>query len=486
MIWLGETLAAKLPASMIVYPTKTAASLLAFALLLSGCQQEATERSDDILLVTIDTLRSDFVSAYGYPRKSTPNLDALAEQGALFERHFTTIATTAPAHATMFTGLYAREHGLTKNGQLLGSELPNLPEILNDRGYRTGASIGARILGSKHGFARGFESFDEDFGPTVLRPAGKSGKYERYAESVIDRAIGILEQPDERPLFLWVHLYDPHDPYQPPQPSPLHPERELNFFRKRAEPSAEYNRDILSKMLAGYEAELTYVDGQFGRLLTAWESRATGPDSLVIVTSDHGEGLGEHRYQGHGFLLYEEQVNIPLIIRYQPVIESGLRIASTTSTIDLPATILELIGIGNLPEIKGRSLISLSGASMRNRDAFAERRHFKDTDLQRSDALRKLIKNFARQPIGSVGEKCILVRENWKFVWNDNGRHELFDLAADPREEHNLYADKPERASEMQSAIEQWRKKDSVHSSAVGAEAHADTETEEMLDALGY
>ena len=468
---------------MIAKPSLSITCALLLALFLAACQPE-NRRADDILLVTIDTLRSDFISAYGYPRDSTPQLDALANQGALFERHFTTIATTAPAHATMFTGLYAREHGLKKNGQSLSDELPSLPEILRQKGYRTGASIGARILSSKHGFARGFDSFDEDFGPSVLRPPGKSGKYERYAESVIDRAIDIVLQPDSRPLFLWVHLYDAHDPYQPPQPSPLHPERHLGFFRKRAEPSANYSRELLCKMLAGYEAEVNYVDHQFGRLLEAWDQRPNGPDSLVIVTSDHGEGLGEHSYQGHGFLLYEEQLSIPLLIRHRDRIESGTRITAATSSIDLATTILELVGIGNLPEIRGRSLLSPAGTAPRNRDAYAERRHFKATDIERSDALRKLTKSFPHQPIGSIGEKCALVRDDWKFIWNTNGLHELYDLKGDPGEQRNLLSVELERAKDLQTAIIEWRKKAPI--STPSAEAADDGETKEMLDALGY
>jgi len=468
---------------MSPHPHHLRAGLLALCL-VAACAPEP-ERKPDILLVTLDTLRSDFVSAYGYPRKATPRLDALAAEGALFENHFTTIATTAPAHATLFTGLFAREHGLTKNGQALSEELTALPELLQSEGYRTGASIGASILGSKHGFARGFDEFDEDFGESVLRPAGKSGKYERYAESVIDRAIAIAEAPGEQPLFLWVHLYDVHEPYQPPIASPLEPEQNLKFFRKRAEASKSYDRELLGRMHAGYEAEVFYVDREFGRLLDAWDRRPTGPESLVVVTSDHGEGLGEHDYQGHGFLLYEEQVKVPLILRKRGLLEGGKRVTAYTSMVDLGATMLSLAGFGDLPGFRGQPLIRPPGHSPTNRDIFAERRFFTELDLERSEALRRLTRANPKKPIGSIGEKCVLIRDGWKFIWNESGRHELYSLESDPREERNLLSEEAERAAEMLATLEAWRERKSRVTPASGDDS-PDGATQEMLDALGY
>ncbi len=453
------------------------------ALPLFAACAESSAPQPDVLLVTIDTLRSDFLSTYGYPRKSTPNLDALADQGAVFENHYTTIATTAPAHATLFTGLFAREHGLTKNGQSLSAELTNLPNIFREHGYRTAASIGASILGSKHGFATGFDDFDEDFGESVLRPSGKSGKYERYAQSVVDRAISLAQKPGDRPLFLWVHLYDPHEPYAPPIASPLKPEDNLAFFRKRAEPSKTYNRELLGRMLAGYEAEVYYVDREFGRLLDAWDKRPTGPNSLVVVTSDHGEGLGEHSYQGHGFLLYDEQVRVPLILRLNGRVNAGTRVDAVSSAVDFGATLLELAGIGDLPGFRGRSLFSDSGRLTRSKPVFAERRFFTEMDLERSDALRKLTNTYAERAIGSIGEKCVLIDDGWKFIWNESGRHELYHLVEDSREAANVIAKQAARAAEMLAEIEVWRKRESR---TQADEEPADSETESMLDALGY
>jgi len=470
---------------MSPYLTPTRVGLLSACLcVLPACLPEP-QRKPDVLLITLDTLRSDFISAYGYPRESTPHLDALAEQGALFENHVTTIATTAPAHATLFTGLFAREHGLTKNGQVLSDEFMPLPELLQLAGYRTGASIGASILGSEHGFARGFDDFDEDFGESVLRPAGKTGKYERYAESVVDRAIAIAQKSDARPLFLWVHVYDAHDPYSPPVLSPLEPEKHAKFFRKRAEASEAFDRELLSRMLAGYEAEVYYVDREVGRLLAAWDARPTGPDSLVLVTSDHGEGLGEHGFQGHGFLLYEEQVKVPLILRMRGRIEPGTRVEAATSSVDLAATVFELIGLGDQPSLRGLPLLGPGGHVRAGGDVFAERRFYSDMDLQRSPALRRLTREQADLPIGSTGEKCVLLRDGWKLVWNESGAHELYDLSADPRESDNRFESESERAVEMLSALETWRQRGYRGSAAPDA-AEPDGATKEMLDALGY
>jgi arylsulfatase A-like enzyme len=455
------------------------------SLLLLGCLTSCAPQPDplpDVLLVTIDTLRSDYVSAYGYPRESTPNLDALARDGVLFERHRTNIPTTAPAHATMFTGLFAREHGLEKNGRILPESLSSLPELLNDRGYRTGASIGASVLGSEFGFARGFDDFDEDFGPSVARPAGKSNAYERYAESVVDRAIGIMDKDQQRPLFLWVHIYDPHEPYSPPRLSPLEPEKHLPFFQRRSQPSDAFPKELISKMLVGYEAEIAYVDTEFARLLDAWDQRATGPESLVVVTSDHGEGLGEHSYQGHGFLLYNEQLDVPLIMRMGGRIDPGLRIEGTTSAVDLGATMLQLVGIDEPDLLPGNNLMEPS--SMRSA-VYAERRAFSAGDIERSKPLSLLLENNAGGPLGSIGEKCVLLQEGWKFIWNQNGAHELYAVAKDPKERRNLVGVESERAAGMLAAIEAWRA-DTGQAEAGAASEQMGEVTQEMLDALGY
>lgn len=463
--------------------TRRSPPLFLVALLAVAC---AESRPPDCLLVTVDTLRSDFLSCYGYPRLATPRIDALAEAGALFEQHYTTIATTAPAHATLLTGLYPREHGLLRNGPPLDPDVPYLPEFLQEAGYRTGASIGARVLASRAGFARGFEFFDEDFGESVLKPGGRNAKYERFATSVVDRALEFLERDDGRPTFLWVHLYDPHHPFEPPEPSPLQPNRALEFFAKRAEPSEAFSRSYLATLLAGYEAEVSYTDRQLGRLLDAWDRRDGAPGSLVVLTSDHGEGLGEHMYEGHGFFLYEEQLRIPLVLRMSGRVPAAARVTAATSSVDLPATLLDLLGLP--AALPGRSLRpDLEGeGSEPERMIFAERRAYSDADLERKEALQALRERVSGQPGASSGEKCALVSGDWKLVWNQTGSHELYNLRRDPREALNLVlegTDGVDGAQALLRQVERWRRR-AAQRAPVPDEL--DDETRSMLDALGY
>ncbi len=465
-------------------PSRTSAVLLAGWILGGACAPPAPP--PDLLLVTVDTLRTDFLSCYGYPRQASPTLEALASAGALFEAHFTTIATTAPAHASMFTGLPAREHGLTRNGWSLDEALPSLPAILRASGYRTGASIGARIVGSEYGFARGFDVFDEAFDESVLRPPGKTAKYERYAESVVDRAIAFAEADDGRPTFLWAHVYDPHEPYAAPRVSPLHPPKHLQFFRGRAHGSDLFERGQVARVLAGYEGEVTYADAEIGRLLAAWDARERGPDSLVVVVSDHGEGLGEHSYMGHGFLLYEEQMRVPFLLR-MPGIVPGTRVRSVTSTVDLAATLVDLLGVARPEGLGGESLRPLlDGREDPERAAFAERRTYGEGDLQSRRQLRELVTRHEDEPIGSVGEKCAVVKDGWKLVWNQTGRHELYDLRADPDEAENVLESEPERGSAMLALVRAWRAAGKPARAAGTKPPDETRETQEMLDALGY
>ncbi len=450
-------------------------------LLTPGCRDAP---APDVLLITVDTLRRDALGSYGYPRPASPHLDALGSAGAVFENHYTVISTTAPAHATMFTGLYPRQHGLMKNGRALGGDLPSLPEFLRRSGYRTGASIGAGILGSELGFQRGFEVFDEDFSSAVHRPEGKRREFERYGDSVVDRALQILAADDGRPLFLWVHLYDAHDPYQPPQGFAFDAAAGLSFFAERSEPSAEFQRPLLARMLAGYEAEVRWVDTQIGRLMSEWDAR--GKENLVVVTSDHGEGLGEHGYQGHGFFLYEEQLQVPLFMRMEGRLPAQTRVQAQTSMVDLPGTMLDLLGLG------GRELFGAGGfgdalleqSAIESRTIFAERRFYTEDDLRRRPALLKLALEHGQDARGSRGEKRVLIEAGWKFIWNSNEQHELYNLEQDPAERRSVAGKHPERVQAMAAALKNWLAEHPERN--VAGDAESDGEWESMLDALGY
>lgn len=240
-------------------------------------QGSSPRPAPDIVLITLDTLRADALGYEGGPA-DTPTLDALAEQGQRFTQSYTTAPTTLPAHASMFTGLYPAAHGIHENGRRLKADVVVLAEELHDRGYATAAFVSGYPLARRFGLERGFERYDDDFGDAVERRAGKT----------TDQVLEFLATDDPRPLFLWVHYYDAHDPYEPPEP-------------------------FASRWLEDpYYGEIEYLDRELGRLIEVLRRDLDEP--VLIVAGDHGEGLGDHGEQRHGNLLYQGVMRVPLLI----------------------------------------------------------------------------------------------------------------------------------------------------------------------------
>ncbi len=288
-----------------------------------------------VLLVTIDTLRADHVGAYGAKDVSTPHLDRLAGEGVRFEQAIAPTPITLPSHASLMTGQYPPRHGVRHNGvYVLGTRHPTLAERFAAAGHRTGAVVGAIVLAEHFGLARGFSHYDDRIagGGSSL-----SGFPERRASDVTDRALAWLEQ-GEGPYFLWVHYYDPHAHYAAPEP---HASR----FADRP-----------------YDGEIAYVDAELGRLLEAVERR--DDDTLVAVTSDHGEGLGEHGEKTHSILLYDSVLRVPLLVR-GPGVAAGKVIEDVVSLVDVAPTLLGLSGLDPLPDVEGQDLSKrlLTGAA---------------------------------------------------------------------------------------------------------------------------
>ncbi|MCP3961602.1 MAG: sulfatase-like hydrolase/transferase [bacterium] len=237
-----------------------------------------TEPSPSILLITLDTTRADRVG-YENDRARTPNLDALAARGTRFSQAYTTAPTTLPAHVSMLTGRYPADHGIHENGRRLGSDEVLVAGLLRELGYSTAAFVSGFPLASRFGLDRGFDHYDDDFG---------EGLSERRAGPTTERALAFLNRRSSRPLFLWIHYYDPHEPYDPPEP-------------------------FLSEIQDPYLGEIAYMDRELGRLVDAFESRA-GQRSKIIVAGDHGEGRGDHGEALHGNLLYQGVMRVPLIV----------------------------------------------------------------------------------------------------------------------------------------------------------------------------
>lgn len=292
----------------------------------------AAAQPPNILLITIDTLRADHLSCYGYPLRTTPNIDRLAAQGARFERAYTTIPLTGPAHISLFTGRYPQEHGARINGLACNEEarLVFWPQILRRHGYRNAAFVSAwPLTGRLSRLDRLFDHYDEELGRSYQWLNSS-----RWAEDVTPRAIAWLRATAHRPFFLWVHYFDPHAPYEYRKEFA----RPARIGRSRPHVASEEMR----ARLTAYDSEVAYTDHHVGKLLGELAALGLGDSTLVVLLSDHGESLGEHGYVGHGRHLYENIVRIPLIFRWPGVIPAGKVIAGEVSLVDVAPTMVEL------------------------------------------------------------------------------------------------------------------------------------------------
>ncbi|MFH1403308.1 MAG: sulfatase [Candidatus Altiarchaeota archaeon] len=284
----------------------------------------------NILLVSIDTLRADHMGCYGYGLNTTPNIDSLSSNSLLFTRYYTALPSTMPSHATMFTSKMPYEHKLQENGQAISLNETTLAEVLNGGGYNTAAITSAGHLNTGSGLGQGFDYFDSP-GESNTRLRRQIVGYTRGASETTDLALEWLESNPGGKFFMFLHYWDPHSPYTPP--------KKYDVFRGAS------NGTKLARRRGGYDGEVFYVDSEFGRIIDYLEKNEMLDNTLVVVTSDHGESLGDHGgYFGHGPLLYEHQIRIPLIIYCQGVFREYDKLSLNTQ---LMPTILEMVGVGD-------------------------------------------------------------------------------------------------------------------------------------------
>jgi arylsulfatase A-like enzyme/Flp pilus assembly protein TadD len=302
------------------------------------------KESLNVLLITIDTLRPDRLSCYGSTRLQTPNIDGLARRGALFSRAFSHNPITLAAHVNILLGLTPPAHGVHDNSNfIVRDEFTTLAEWLKKAGYETGAVIGAFPLDSRFGLAQGFDLYDDNYG--AQDPEAVSF-VERRAEEVVDKAIGWLDGRTG-PWFLWVHLFDPHQRYSPPEP-----------FLSR------FKDDL-------YSGEVAYVDQALGKLFSSIEAKGLGPKTITFITGDHGESLGEHGETTHGYFAYNATLCIPMIIAVPGA--KPMTIPANVSHVDIFPTVCDLLGLEKPTPLHGRSLVPLlEGKKQPERDIYFE------------------------------------------------------------------------------------------------------------------
>ncbi len=312
---------------------------------------EAPAPDDDrpsVLLVTLDTTRADHIGAYGYAPARTPVLDGLAASGTLYERAYSTAPLTIPSHSTILTGRNPPSHGVRDNGDFnLGPGEVTLAERLTEAGYRCAAFTAAFPTQARWGFDQGFEVYHD---PLERSPTQLDWSDQRRAEEVVDDALSTLPELDG-PLFVWLHFFDPHWPYEPP--APFDPEHEACEGLEDEKPGEARSARRDACDLARYDGEIAYTDHHLGRFLEWWDREH--PHSWVVVTADHGEGLGDGGERTHGFLLHDGTIRVPLIIRGEGFGHSQ-RIAPPVSHVDIAPTLLALTGLDLHPDLQGRDL----------------------------------------------------------------------------------------------------------------------------------
>jgi len=393
----------------------------------------------DVFLITIDTLRADHVHCYGYDRVQTPSLDQLAKQGIRFTQAFTPSPITNSSHASILTGLLPSSHGVSDFGVPLAASHLTLAETLKQRGYRTAAFIGAVVLDSRAlapGLDRGFEFYDNF--PAQSETKSRWGRVERRGMEVVLHAETWLNAHPTGPHFVWLHLYDPHDPYEPPPPY------------------SETYKDRL------YDGEIAYADSAMGHFLAYLKRRGWYEGSLIVVVGDHGEGLGEHHEDTHGIFLYDSTTHVPLLMKLPEEREAGRTVEAQVRTTDVMPSILGVLGVPAPASLDGESLGPfLAGTEAAFRTVFGETEY----------PLR-----FGWAPLRSVR------KEGLKFI--EAPKPELYDLRADPGELRNTYAPWDGAVQKLRKLLAEPSAKSPVPTKTSPAAVSAGTIDE--LHALGY
>jgi len=450
-----------------------------------ACGTAPDDARPNIVLVTIDTLRADHLSCYGYGRETTPKLSAWIGETTVFESAYAPSPLTDPSLASTLTGLHPMRHGVRHAGRRLGPELPTLAELLKAQGYQTGAFVSRAALIEDGHLGRGFDVANFVGGEhSPAHPAHRRAeRWQRRAPSVTDAALAWLRERGDAPFFLWLHYFDPHAYYDPPEPF-----RERFLEGLEAEKAeglrAWWGRPAdRARMVARYDAEILTVDHFLDALVSELRARGLWDSTLFVLTSDHGESLGEHGYLDHGEWLYQEQVRVPLVFRLPGVVPEGLRVSALVRGFDLGATLLELIGASGsdveryVEQGDGRSFAPLFEGR-----TIAPRKIVLESEECPAPEERDRAPGMECDPPGVAGKIRALFDGRYKLIVTpraDGQRVELYDVSVDPSESEDLSEREPGRVSAMRTELEaRW--------SAANDPSQVDEDVSEKLRALGY
>ncbi len=427
-------------------------ALAAFAMGTLGCDRSAPP--PDIVIVLLDTVRQDRMSAFGYERPTTPELEKLQTRSATFPRAWSTSAWTVPAHASLFTGLYSAAHGATQENWTLDPDLDTLAEILAERGYQTAAVVGNGVLSAERHFGQGFENYVETFRGL---DRGDDGLRIRDSETVAEVDTILAEADASRPLLLFVNLIGPHSPYDScgDHCNRFVTDRSIRLRQNRwlGHYGGKYtlSEAELQHLSERYDAEILEVDSWLGRIVESVERHRGLEDALLVVTSDHGENFGDHGHVDHVFSLHESLTRIPLVVHYPPLFEPGSVDSRPAQLPDVFATALRVAGID--PRARGSQGRDLAAPAEPDRTVLLEYYRPKQAiqkPLEEAEPrMRELLEKW-NHPVNAV------VKGDWKLIVRGNGERELYDLASDPAETRNLVSEpsQAERVAQLEGELD--------------------------------
>ena len=398
---------------------------------------EQTPAPIGVVIITLDTTRADRLPVYGFMGVSMPHLERLAREGVVFDRASSVAPLTLPAHTSLFTGLFPPAHGVRENADPpLAPDHTTLAESLNARGFRTAAFVGSVVLSADRGLSQGFDHYQ---GVVSTDSPGRSPgpPRRRRADVVVSDAIRWIDSLEASPFFVWAHLYDPHRPYGAPEP----------FASRYSDP---------------YIAELAFVDAQIGRVLEALERRRLLDRTIVVVTADHGESLGEHGERDHGIFVYESVVRIPLIVRAPGV--PPRRVGDVVRLVDVMPTVMDLLNVSHGPMDGVSAAGLLHGRSAdRELEAYAESRY---------------PARFGWSPVRAI--------RGGRYKLIDSPRPELYDLERDPYELRNIYDDRPQLTRALAERLTSFDRGNSMGPSQPVSDPTPPGELRGRLASLGY
>jgi len=399
--------------------------VVALTPLALAANSPSPQASPNIIVITLDTTRADRMDFLGSKRGLTPNLDVFAKDSVVFARAYAQAPLTPASHSTIFTGTYPQYHQVLVFPIPLAKDLPYMPAILKEHGYTTGAFVGSIALDPTWGvpgFERGYDTYDAGFSWQNFTPATRYQTMERRAGDVIDHAVSWLDKHREGPFFIWVHVYDPHSPYDPPQP-----------YKTR-----------YAKAL--YDGEIAYVDSAMGKFFQQLKAKGIYDNTEIVLTADHGESLGAHGEEEHGVFLYDETIHVPLVVKLPQGESAGKRIEDRVELADVLSTVLGTVDIPVPDQVQGQSLLGFLEPGTAAGDAAARRWQNRGAYSQ-SDYEHI---TFAWSALQSL--------RSGKYLFVQAPRRELYDEDVDPTDRHNLAAASPAISDTLSAKTKAFQK----------------------------